>query len=417
MKPSPYANTVVIARALTKPSDSGLSPRIGYATMTRGNQGRTMDRDTLKLLLNSGRFLCYNPNTLDGVTSADIALSPDQKTGENALFDSPILEYAVFFKEARVDANDDYVITTRVMLPFNENNAEEGGASVEALPEIFEPVMDRWFGQKVDIRQGDHDRNVLEVLCRTPTFDPFLLSAQRHLIERDRKVDPKYFSVDLSTGDDVRAMIGRRTRKLIQLALGANTPAPRVDATMEAVEEAVWNCQSNQRTASLFESLRIPESQVNRILFAWKGISYYEHLFQRFGDDYKEFLLWLGDPDSLPRDTNSITVEEMRMVRGQRNNAQTVMRGYYVHATEILQRYDRAYLALVEKGTPEPFQKFLQAAPNLFETLGLSIGAFGHANNAWLSLTNDGRRRKRKASSLTPFFRFVAALATTRLGQ
>ncbi|MDW3205080.1 MAG: hypothetical protein R8L07_06005 [Alphaproteobacteria bacterium] len=374
-----------------------------------------MDRETLTYMLRSGRFLCYDPGNLDNAVRPRVPDAPLPQSDVMTLFDSPYLSNAVFFKEAYSDDNDEFSVGTRVMFVFNEHNALEGGASVTAEPDELEDALEKWYGGKIQIGLSLHDRNVLEVFCKTPTFDPFLLLAQRRDIERDRAVDTSSFDIDAGTADDVRAIVNARAAALVNLAMGEGVEEKRTRATVNALEEAIWRCEANQRTGRLFKSLGVPADKTDRILFAWKGIAYYEYLFRNFATDYAEFLIWLRSPQSLPRDMSSIENRRAYRLKSLRRTSQTVMRGYYTHATEILKKHANAYDALLGEGNPEPFQKFLLAAPKLFETLGLSIGSFGHASNAWKSLTNNGRRPNRNAEALEGFYRFISTLAAAKL--
>lgn len=374
-----------------------------------------MDRETLTYMLRSGRFLCYDPGNLDNAIRRRKTDAPLPDSQVMSLFDSPYLTNAVFFKEAYADDSDEFSVGTRAMIVFNENNALEGGASVSAQPDELQEALEKWYGGKIKIGLTLHDRNVLEVFCKTPTFDPFLLLAQRRDLERDRPVDSACFSVDAGTADDVRAIVNARASALVNLAMGDEINEKRIKATVNALEEAIWRCEANQRTGRLFQSLGVPMDKIDRILFAWKGIAYYEYLFRNFGADYADFLIWLRGPQSIPNNVGSIESRRAYRLQSLRRTAQTVMRGYYTHATEILKKHSDAYDALLGEGNPEPFQKFLLAAPKLFETLGLSIGSFGHASNAWKTLTNHGRRPNRNAEALEAFYRFISTLAAAKL--
>lgn len=376
-----------------------------------------MDRETLAYMLKSGKFLCYNPGTLE-----TRVLARDPETGESGLrpdeeqptplFDSPYLSSAVFFKEASEDDRDGLGVTTRAMFTFNEENALEGGASVIAQPDFLEAALFKWYGGKAKIEFTVHDKTVLDVFCSTPTFDPFLMLARRKDLERERAIDPENFAVDITTAEEVRSVINARAAALVNLAMGSSESVKKQAATTQALSDSIWNCEADRRTSRLFRSLGIPREQTPRILFAWKGIAYYEYLFQTLAEDYAEFLDWMRSPDSLPKDVGNADSDRAFRIEHARKSAQTVMRGYYTHATEILKKHSDAYDALIEDGNPVPFQKFLHVAPNLFETLGLAIGSFGHASNAWKTLTNNGRRRRRKALPLEDFYRFIVALSS-----
>lgn len=427
-----------------------------------------MDRETLRYLLRSGKFLCYDPAALardagdptlqgtEGTLSPCAAASPsperpdvgnggteDGDGGVTAvewaaeavleagtempestlpppppsepplpLFDSPYLAAAVFFKEAHADDGDEEElrVATRIMLPFNSQNAQEGGASVDARPDILESALEKWYGGRAQVTLTPHDRAVLDVFCRTPTFDPFLLLAQRAEIERERKVDPAGFAIDADAAKEVRTIIHGRAAALVGLALGDDAKPARVKATIDALEDAIWTCSTNERTGRLFKSLGVPSDKTDRILFAWKGIAYYEYLFRDLGRDYADFLIWLRGPDSMPKDLKTLEMRRAEAIRSLRRRGQEAMRTYYGRATGILKQHSDAYESLLVHGNPQPFQQFLLAAPTLFETLGMSIGAFGHASNAWKTLTNHGRRPSRKADALEAFYRFIVEL-------
>ena len=391
-----------------------------------------MDRETLIYLLSSGKFLCFNPGELDGTDVFDeppLEITPQLTTsiadpnappvvpGREPLFDSPLFARAVFFKEATVNHDDEIGVATRVLILFNEDDAREGGASVSALPDEFEPAINKWFGGKIEVTLTPHDRNVLDVFCRSPTFDPFLLLAHRADIERERKVDQDWFAVDPRTAASTRAIIADRAKRLVDLALDDHTSDERYKATVEALQDAIWTCRTNDRTGRLFRSIGIPRDQVERVLFAWKGIAYYEFLYREFSTDYTGFLAWLSGNDSLPRDAKHITQRQIDMIKSKRRQAQTVMRGFYSNATDILKNHEAAHQSLLKEGNPVPFQQFLLAAPTMFETLGISIGTFGHARNAWKTLTNGGRRPKRNADALEGFYRFIQELGATPLSR
>lgn len=377
-----------------------------------------MDRETLAYMLKSGKFLCYNPGALDtrvqmavGEDAAGLTELKDTEDQPTPLFDSPFLTNAVFFKEASEDEHDGLSVSTRAMFTFNEANAVEGGASVIARPDFLEAALLKWYGGKADIVFSDHDKNILDVFCTIPTFDPFLLLARRQDLERERGVDPDNFSVDIDTAGEVRSLINGRATSLVKLAMGDAKSPDKVTATIKALSESIWNCRADRRTGHLFKSLGIPKDRTSRILFAWKGVAYYEYLFQSFAEDYSDFLDWLRGPDSMPKDLGTVQNDRSFRIEHARKAAQVVMRRYYSHATEVLKKHNDAYDALLLDGNPEPFQKFLHDAPRLFETLGLCIGCFGHASNAWKTLTNNGRRRKRKANALEEFYRFINGLS------
>ncbi|MBP5857247.1 hypothetical protein KAJ83_09525 [Marivibrio halodurans] len=404
-----------------------------------------MDKDDLETLLSSGKFLCFKPAILAPPPPEIVALpaaarrrkparhDEAEDEGESepgpALFDIALLQNSIFFKESTDDGGDgEFETQTRVMLAFDARDPLQGGVSSTAQPDKLLAALAKWYGGIGRIDLTDHDRAVLDVLCRVPTFDPFILLAFRPELERYRKIHTAYFEVDELTSLGVRKVIERRASRLVTLALRMEEPVdtreankgrhPRRDETFQSrqrsitasMTEAIWTTRLDKQSRSLLESFKIDEVEMERVLFAWKGISYYEFLFNGLLKEHHDFFRWLGSIDSLPRDAHQIDPETLAGMKQRREQSIKLIRRSYLRCATLLKRYEDAYEALTSRNDPTPFQRFLVAAPMLFEGLGTNIGRFGHAGNAWGALTNGGRRMRIAYDRLDPFYDFVVSL-------
>lgn len=405
-----------------------------------------MDKDDLDTLLSSGKFLCFKPAMLapaviepEGPPSAARRQKPKEPTPKEtaraeepkpALFDLALLQQSIFFKESTADDDGEFETETRVMLSFDEKDPHQGGVSSPAQPDALLAALTKWYGGAGQVSFNDHDRMILDVLCRVPTFDPFILLAYRPDLERQRKVHNAYFEVDRPTSDGVQKVIERRAGRLVALALrmeetvdgdeaDSSSAKPRQnDETLQArqrsitasLADAIWSNRLDRQSKSLLQSFKIDEADMARVLFAWKGISYYEFLFNGLVKEHHDFFQWLGSTDSTPRDAHQIDPEKLKGMKTRREQAIRLIRQSYLRCAGVLQRYEDAYDALTARNDPKPFQRFLLAAPTLFEGLGTNIGRFGHASNAWGLLTNRGRRLRIGYDKLDPFFDFVLSL-------
>jgi hypothetical protein len=357
-----------------------------------------MDRDTLSYLLKSGKYLCFNPLDVDdpGSTTDDHQPSTNARTQFSIaesdvdapetedLFDSPLLRNSVFFKEVATDNRTGRLYTsTRILMAFNGANPFEGGPSFEAVPGYLDKYLSEYFGG-LSIQLTNHDKCVLEVFNRTPTFDPFMLLAQREYLQRFRSVGDSHFSVSASTSAEVRSIISIKARQLVQLAASAGVNRDKINATVLALEDA--------------------------ILLAWKGISYYEYMLAEFRIDYRNMLKWLGSGDSFPSDIGLMGTNGTTDFHQLRQRAKVSLRNSYLKASEIMRNYQESYNTLVDGQNPKPFHTFLKNAPTHFEQLGMCVGSFGHVNNAWKSLTNYGYLPRPNAENLEKFYRFICDL-------
>ena len=378
-----------------------------------------MDRETLDYLLSSGKYLCFNPTDIDFQEVDDASEGKEAEQNQTDaevgdLFDSPILKNSVFFKEVATDQRSGRLYTsTRFLMAFNMENPHDGGASFEVVPGKLDKFLTDYYGG-IPIHLSDHDKCVLDVFNRTPTFDPFMLLAQRGYLEKFRSVGDQHFSVTTSTASEVRSIISIKARQLVQLAANAGIEREKINATVLEIEDAIWLTQPNSGTSRVFQDMGIPADQENAVLLAWKGISYYEHMLREFKSDYLNMLSWLGSDNSFPSDIGLLGSSSATDIREIRKRAKLILRSAYLKASDIMRDYHASYDNLVQHHDPKPFHTFLNNSPIHFEELGMCVGSFGHVNNAWKSMTNDGRYPRPKAHNLETFYRFICELIDLR---
>ena len=387
-----------------------------------------MDRETLAYLLKSGKYLCFNPLDTDAPrpdednnqSNVEIETASQDADGvidaseQAPLFDSPHIKDSIFFKEVGTDDRTGRLYTsTRFLMAYNSANPHEGGPSFEISPGQLDKHLLEYFGGNAT-PLTNHDKCVLEVFERTPTFDPFMLMAQRQYIERFRPVNEQTFYVSASVSTEVRSIIAMKARQLVQLAASAGVNRDKITDTVLAIEEAIWLTQTNEGTSRVFQEMGIPPGQEDEILLAWKGISYYEFMLVEFRMDYIQMLKWLGSGNSVPSTIGVLGGSDATDIHNLRKRAILALRNSYLMASQIMNNYLKAYGTLIERQNPKPFHLFLQNAPTNFEQLGMCVGSFGHVNNAWKDLTNGGHLQKPKSENLEQFYRFVCDLIEFR---
>ena len=364
-----------------------------------------MDRESLNYLLGSGKYLCFNPLDLEGEEAEDT------DSISNCLFDSSILENSVFFKEvSEITSGGNFYSSTRVLLAFDTGKPDEGGPSFEVNPMSFEQVLYDWYGSADSTHLSEHDKNVLQVFTRSPTFDPFMLMAQRVHLERTRPIDDRYFAVNANASENVRSIISGKATQLVQLAVDSSFKKEQIETMVIALEDAIWFAKTNASTSQVFQTMGVPADQEDEVLIAWKGISYYEYMIQELAFDYKNMLSWFGSNDSIPNDIGLMSTSRFDSILSLRKDSKVILSDTYKTASSIIKSYHQSYGALIEKKDPKPFHQFLVKAPEHFSNLGSCVGVFGHANNAWKTLTNNGFLQKVNCESMEKFYRFVCNL-------
>ena len=121
-------------------------------------------------------------------------------------------------------------------------------------------------------------------------------------------------------------------------------------------------------------------------------------------------LKWLGSGNSYPSDIELLGESGATDIHQLRKRAKSALRNSYLKAAYIMDNYQKSYDDLVQLQDPKPFHSFLKNARSHFEQLGMCVGSFGHANNAWKALTNYGNLKRPNARNLEKFYRFVCDL-------
>jgi len=387
------------------------------------------------MLLGSGRFLCFDVRQpfqdlkveAAAARSQAAADTPEPTGVPGTLFDLSTLNLGIFFKEvgAAPDDEDEVGVTTRIFFPYNDDDILEGGESTSADPkEIFEILSKRGA-----VKQGEqftpHDQKVLEVLSTLPTFDPFLLLSRRRELESDRSVNGAYFEISEADWARIRKPVMARISMLVSKAnqgaavdvyqqyVNGGAQSPEDDAARmmtTAVVDSIWRGEATQGARQLIRSFRLEEAETAQILFAWKGINYYEYQYQSYEERLRNFYRWLGSSDSMPKDASGMESSAIDRFTYRRDKARKLIRSTHAKITGILMDYNQAFDALIDEDSPGRFQEFLRSAPQSFITVGLSIGVLAHTANAWAELTNDGRKPLQKATILEPFYDFIIAV-------
>eukprot|EP00752_Nemacystus_decipiens_P013136 g11625.t1 len=378
------------------------------------------------MLLRSGRFLCFD--------STDIYQNlVAHQAGDKAMFDNKALNGGILFKEVTRDEEDDELaLTTRIYFPYDEQNKLDGGESILAAPEVVQKMMLRRGALKENEMMSTHDQTVLRVFNQVPTFDPFLLLSQRREMETERPIDRRFFDIDEKTWQGIRRPVMHKISVLVSKAGLADDVtaditggAPRDDpegpeaaiasspgaSVANAILNAMWTGEPTPGVKAFISSFRLDVDKTQEILFAWKGINYYEYLNRTMFDSFVGLFRWLAGEASLPRDQMMMETSLIDRFKAQRRTARLQLKQHFERVQKHLRGYNAAFDALIEGDDPGAFQTFLQNAPATFTDIGGSVGVLAHATNAYLDLTQDGRKPAVKGDQLSPFYDFVTALA------
>ncbi len=139
------------------------------------------------------------------------------------LFVSPAINSSILLKH-RVRADDSYVlgdsaraVATKIIIPFDPKDLRSGGRSFFVGQKGFRDIL-REIGQYTGESGMDRDVEVLRLINRVPSLDPFLLREQ--LRGRAIQCADCYFEINQADQQRMHTYVASEVHKLIKLAMG-----------------------------------------------------------------------------------------------------------------------------------------------------------------------------------------------------
>lgn len=355
-----------------------------------------MDKKLLKLTLTSGSSKVFNVLEITRQSAAG--------TEPARLFSVRPLNYGVFFKEPALDGKaarpGEPVIDTMLYFPYDADRILEGGASVSLNDSRFDAVIREFahtFGTTGHADTGT-DRAILRVLKESPSLDPFLLKTnfQRY----DVAVPDAYLRITDDEWQAIRDHVRRKVQPMIEFGL-----TDRSAATVRRVDdfiERIWDGSDISSLFPLLSALSIPLTEGNEIIFAWKGVTFFEFQYFRRYDAIRDLAGWLKD-HSGPAD---FVPQSLRLqIEGQCDVVKGKLRDSWRGVSSIIGEYKESYEALfIQKKSAGDFQNFLMNCRRYYFDMGSAFNKLDHSIEIFESFTRGNPKKRLRSEELEELF-------------
>jgi hypothetical protein len=298
--------------------------------------------------------------------SHKIAMDGDNKL----LFKTPTLNRAVFLKlplEVRQSAASREGMgrfETKIYLPF-EDGLEKGGQTVNFSAPNFQEVIRslRPSNQTIDQEDMERDQLVLHLLESLPSLDPFLLKEKFRQAELD--VDERYFTLTEEAWQEIRKFVMNKFRPMIGFAYPNSSPS---ELHVAKLTEILWEAKDDPDVQKMMGVLSIPPENIEDVLYAWKGVIYYEFVYTKNKKKINDFLKWI---DQIGTQLGGITPT----MKECRNIIRTKLANNISAMMPILIEHKNAYDELfIHKRNAKPFVSFISQCSNQFYALSTTVG-------------------------------------------
>jgi hypothetical protein len=302
----------------------------------------------------------------------------DPEHGEKPFFRNATLNKSIFLKHRlrrneRELFHDGRRTATKIIIPIDGADLKLGGRFAFVGQINFERMVSDFLGEGW-LHEGS-DRQLLSIIDRMPSLDPFLLREQ--LRRHGRDPARCYFEISDSDMKRMFRFVEREIQKLIELCykdqrqgyderLGSRLVTKILSAAVDA------------ETEPLRLTLRLDKQEYQEGVFCWKGFLYYKWTLTDVLGDVARVADAVGEVK--PR--GAMDNETKAAIAKARVSLKASILDALEAARKALRVYDAAFASLVD-GKPLSFREFLLAAPSMFWDLGERLGAVNHIVSFW----------------------------------
>jgi hypothetical protein len=300
-------------------------------------------------------------------------------------FNHPLMNRCIVLKH-RIRANEAELFrapkqnATKVLLPIDPKDLKLGAHYFFVGQRDFDEVTTGAFGGA--LVNGQHDRQVLDLIDALPSLDPFLL--REHLRRHGFEPARAYFNISDADLERMHNYVEEEITPLVAMSLKADAGAK---AQASRLVGKIMSSNAPNDLGPLRNVLGLDEKEFLEGVFAWRGFLYYK---------------WVHE--SLHRRTAAVTAAiELVQPRGPRDPESSAYIGparsricvavqkALDSIGQMLAVYDNAYQGLTQNGDPAGFRNFLLSAPAMFTNLGEQLGAVQHIVSYWSHRFPQGR--------------------------
>ncbi|HEY3800365.1 MAG TPA: hypothetical protein VGL58_18600 [Caulobacteraceae bacterium] len=304
----------------------------------------------------------------------------DPAYAQDPFFKNPTLNKALIIKHRlrRHERDlffDGRATATKVIVPIDGQDLKLGGRSVFVDQINYDMIMETVFG---DTWMADAaDRELLRIIDKLPSLDPFLLREQ--LKRHGRSPARCYFDISEADMTRMRRFVEHEIQKLIDLCFKGNAPQSSSDQRQTSrLVEKILSSTVDADTEPLRLTLKLERRDYQEGVFCWKGFLYYKWMLAELMPSVTR----VTEELMKARPRGSMDSETVAYLGKARESLRDSIEGATTAARKTLRFYDSAFASLID-GKPTAFREFLLSAPAMFCELGERLGAVSHVVSFW----------------------------------
>jgi hypothetical protein len=291
-------------------------------------------------------------------------------------FQNPALNKAIILKH-RLRRNEQELFAdarksaTKIIMPIDGQDLKLGGRYVFVNQFNYDSMMASFLGDNWITQPADRD--LLAIIDKLPSLDPFLLREQ--LRRHGRDPARCYFEISDADMNRMFRFVEGEIQKLVDLCY--QTKGADDDRGSRLVSKILSSTVDGD-TEPLRLTLRLEKQDYQEGVFCWKGFLYYKWTLAEALPDVSR----VADAIGRIKVRGAVDKETLAYLDKAKSSLHESILEAIGAARKSLLYYDAAFASLVD-GKPQGFRDFLLKAPSMFCDLGERLGAVSHIVSFW----------------------------------
>lgn len=267
-------------------------------------------------------------------------------------------------------------IVTKLVLPIDRHDLNLGAFWMFLESGNFEARLVEFMGrldgpddEAVLNERFIEDMETLQVLSKSPSFDPYLL----HVQFGGRRIDPRYFSLNEADETKLRAFVFDHMSEIGELALGRASASSKSHRLAKVLFEDTKSLTRDQ----LRLALKMSPAEFEEGVHGWKGILYYIWSAGEISGGLTTLLSDLADLEM------EDAVYRHRPLQGVIAQMRDSIRLRWSELKAARETYHAVVAAFVKDGDAQSMCLLLCRAPDMFRAIGDHAAALTHLTSYW----------------------------------
>ena len=269
---------------------------------------------------------------------------------------------------------DNRMSATKVIIPLSRDNLRLGAYSFFCEQRNLEEALSNVFSIRDTPEDVERDRDILQIMSRMPSFDPYLL--RERLRSLGIEANRVYFNVSDSDLQRIERFVSGEISQLVERAYDFES----IDSAnfSRKLARIVLSDEHSEKLNPVRDALRLDAENYELGMFGWKGILYYKWQFKNIRKAAIHQLTRMQDVKFI-----ATTTSDTRFLRDSIERVVRESRKRLTRSASQIERYNTTFQDFTANNKVDAFRTLILNAPSLFKSIGDDLSTVQHICSLW----------------------------------